>query len=80
MLSESVDGLTEMLPAVVAEIIPELGLRVDEHDAPGVYGLARTDPAARQTFMTIGFPFQILMTRMELSSSPTLTLPIGRAD
>ena len=46
MLTEPVDGLTKMLPAVVAEVIPKLGLRVDEHDAPGVYGLARPDPAA----------------------------------
>ena len=46
MLTKPVDGLTEMLPAVVAEVIPELGLRVDEHDAPRVYGLASTDPAA----------------------------------
>jgi hypothetical protein len=46
MLAEPVDSLTEMLPAVVAEIIPEFGLRVDEYDAPGVYSLASTDPAA----------------------------------
>ena len=80
MLTEPVDGFTEVLPAVVAEVIAKLGLRVEKHDAARVYGLARTDPAARQTFMTIGFPFQILMTHMELSSSPTLRLPIGRAD
>jgi hypothetical protein len=46
VLAEVVDGFTEVLPAVIAEVIPELGLRVDEYDAPGVYGLASTDPAA----------------------------------
>jgi hypothetical protein len=46
MLTEPVDGLTEMLPAVVAEIVPELCLPVDEHDAPRVQGLASTYPAA----------------------------------
>jgi hypothetical protein len=46
VLTEPVDGFTEVLPAVVAEVILELGLRVDEYDAPRVYGLASTDPAA----------------------------------
>ena len=79
MLAEPVDGLTEMLPAIVAEVIPELGLGVDEHDASRVYSLARTDPAAPADVHDNGFPFQILMTRMELSSSPAPTLSIARA-
>jgi len=79
MLTEPVDRLTEVLPTVVAEVIPELACAWTNTTPPGYRGLPAPIPQRRQTFMKIGFPFQILMTRMELSSSPAPTLSIRRA-